>query len=154
MFTIIAMSSLFATSYRPAKTHAIVMAMLEAAMESAGGGDAGKAQASQMVTQVASTLWQEMPHEWIAFVSSILNFNMGKKALVGAPPAIKNECLLTVRNCFDTDAEAEKFLGRRAAYALHLFAQTCSGDERLVEHEYVWACPLPSAGPPGELGQA
>ena len=27
-------------------------------------------------------------------------------------------------------------MGRRAAYALHLFAQTCSGDERLVEHEY------------------
>ena len=54
--------------------YAIVMAMLE----TAGGGDAGKAQASQMVTQVASTLWQEMPHEWVAFVSSILNFNMNK----------------------------------------------------------------------------
>ena len=116
--------------------HAIVMAMLEDAMESAGSRDAQKAEASEMAAQVASTLWREMPHEWIAFVASILNFNMAKKALVGAPPVIKNESLLTVRNFFDTDAEAEKFLGRRAAYALHLFSQTCSGDERLVEHEY------------------
>ena len=56
--------------------------------------------------------------------------------MIDAPPAFKNECLLTVRNFFCTDAGAEEFLGRRAAYALHLFAQTCSGDERLVEHEY------------------
>jgi hypothetical protein len=115
--------------------HPIVMSILEAAMDTAGDGEQ-KATVIQLANQVANTMWQEMPHEWIAFVSSILKFNMGKKTLTGATPIVNNELLLTVMNYFDCDAEADKFLGRRAAYALHLFTQTCSGDERLVEHEY------------------
>jgi len=126
----------YAIASRPVKMHAIVMAMLEAAMESAIEEAPEEAQATQVATQLANTMWLEMPHEWLAFVASILDFNNGKRAFVGAPPAIKNEHLLTVDSFFDNDAEAEKFLGRRAAYALHLFAQTCSGEERLVKHEY------------------
>jgi hypothetical protein len=116
--------------------HPIVMAMLEAAMESSVEGAPQEAQATKVATHIANTMWLEMPHEWLAFVASILDYNNGKRTLVGAPPAIKNEHLLTASSFFDNDAEAEKFLGRRAAYALHLFSQTCSGEEKLVKHEY------------------
>ena len=136
IFMFIMFSMCISSLQRPVKMHAIVMAMLEAAMEAAVEGTPEEAQVSNMVTHIADTLWQEMPHEWIAFVSNVLQFNQSKKLLVGLPPAIKNEALLTVSSFFDNDSEAEKFLGRRAAYALHLFTQTCSGEEKLVNHEY------------------
>ena len=120
--------------------HSIVMLLLESAMECVAGDEGAtlsdEEQLGRVIRNVAVAMWEHMPHEWLAFAANILEYLNGKKTLVGAAPVIKNEASLTFDSFFDSDTEAERFLARRALYALHIFAQVCSGDERVVKHEY------------------